>query len=96
MVRGVYACSGRGAMAEDVQYRAERFAAKLEERLTTLRGRVTADVTQRGRNSGVECQLPKLDVTGSNPVARSPSHETSDSGLVRSNCLDAFPATPAA
>src|ERR1043166_1771649 len=24
-----------------------------------------------GRNSGVECQLPKLDVTGSNPVARS-------------------------
>ena len=25
----------------------------------------------RGRNSGVECQLPKLDVTGSNPVARS-------------------------
>src|SRR5713101_7349089 len=24
-----------------------------------------------GRNSGVECQLPKLDVAGSNPVARS-------------------------
>ena len=24
----------------------------------------------RGRNSGVECQLPKLDVAGSNPVAR--------------------------
>jgi len=38
--------------AEGVQYRVERFAAKLEERLTTLRGRVTADVTQRGRNSG--------------------------------------------
>jgi len=38
--------------AEGVHYRVERFAAKLEERLTTLRGRVTADVTQRGRNSG--------------------------------------------
>jgi hypothetical protein len=25
----------------------------------------------RGRNSAVECQLPKLDVTGSIPVARS-------------------------
>ena len=24
-----------------------------------------------GRNSVVECQLPKLDVAGSNPVARS-------------------------
>ena len=24
-----------------------------------------------GRNSGVECKLPKLDVAGSNPVARS-------------------------
>ena len=26
--------------------------------------------TTRGRNSAVECQLPKLDVAGSNPVAR--------------------------
>ena len=26
---------------------------------------------QRGRNSVVECQLPKLDVRGSNPLARS-------------------------
>ena len=26
-----------------------------------------------GRNSAVECQLPKLDVTGSIPVARSNS-----------------------
>ena len=26
---------------------------------------------QCGCNSGVECKLPKLDVTGSNPVARS-------------------------
>ncbi len=26
-----------------------------------------------GRNSVVECQLPKLDVAGSNPVARSDS-----------------------
>jgi hypothetical protein len=24
-----------------------------------------------GSNSGVECQLPKLDVAGSNPVSRS-------------------------
>ncbi len=24
----------------------------------------------RGRNSVVECQLPKLDVVGSNPIAR--------------------------
>src|SRR6266571_1081189 len=32
-----------------------------------------------GRNSGVECQLPKLDVTGSNPVARSDvRHEEGD------------------
>src|SRR5512137_1915887 len=29
----------------------------------------------RGRNSGVECQLPKLDVAGSNPVARSDDAE---------------------
>jgi hypothetical protein len=27
--------------------------------------------TKSGRNSAVECQLPKLDVTGSIPVARS-------------------------
>ncbi len=26
-----------------------------------------------GSNSGVECQLPKLDVAGSNPVSRSRS-----------------------
>jgi hypothetical protein len=26
-----------------------------------------------GRNSAVECQLPKLDVAGSTPVARSTS-----------------------
>ena len=25
---------------------------------------------KRGRNSAVECQLPKLDVVGSNPIAR--------------------------
>src|SRR6185437_9299939 len=31
-----------------------------------------------GRNSGVECQLPKLDVTGSNPVARSEKDTTGD------------------
>ena len=28
-----------------------------------------------GSNSGVECQLPKLDVAGSNPVSRS-RHQT--------------------
>jgi hypothetical protein len=27
--------------------------------------------TLSGRNSAVECQLPKLDVAGSSPVARS-------------------------
>ena len=31
----------------------------------------TADLTERGSNSVVECQLPKLDVAGSNPVSRS-------------------------
>src|SRR5216684_1856499 len=29
------------------------------------------DFDQSGRNSAVECQLPKLDVAGSTPVARS-------------------------
>ena len=29
------------------------------------------DKVESGRNSGVECQLPKLEVAGSNPVARS-------------------------
>ena len=28
-----------------------------------------------GRNSVAECQLPKLDVVGSNPIARSSLHE---------------------
>ena len=28
-------------------------------------------LAERGRNSVVECQLPKLDVAGSTPVARS-------------------------
>ena len=28
-------------------------------------------VTLSGRNSGVECLLPKQDVVGSNPIARS-------------------------
>ena len=30
-----------------------------------------ADLTERGSNSVVECQLPKLDVAGSSPVSRS-------------------------
>ncbi len=33
-----------------------------------------------GRNSVVECQLPKLDVVGSNPIARS----NIDKGLAES------------
>jgi hypothetical protein len=32
-------------------------------------------LTLSGRNSAVECQLPKLDVTGSIPVARSKPNE---------------------
>ena len=31
---------------------------------------IGCEATARGRNSAVECQLPKLDVAGSNPVAR--------------------------
>ncbi len=31
----------------------------------------TTNRSSCGRNSAVECQLPKLDVAGSNPVARS-------------------------
>jgi hypothetical protein len=34
----------------------------------------------RGRNSVVECQLPKLDVAGSNPVARSDDAEAAPPG----------------
>ena len=34
----------------------------------------------RGRNSEVECQLPKLDVAGSNPVARSGWDDSPHSG----------------
>jgi hypothetical protein len=33
-------------------------------------GRWTMDDRRCGRNSVVECQLPKLDVVGSNPIAR--------------------------
>ena len=32
---------------------------------------ISSTVPLSGRNSAVECQLPKLDVTGSIPVARS-------------------------
>jgi hypothetical protein len=32
---------------------------------------MSSTVPLSGRNSAVECQLPKLDVTGSIPVARS-------------------------
>src|SRR5262249_16648476 len=41
--------------------------------LQTQNGRLECHQEQRlcGRNSVVECQLPKLDVAGSNPVARS-------------------------
>ena len=35
-----------------------------------------------GRNSAVECQLPKLDVAGSTPVARSKSSTQFQSHLV--------------
>jgi hypothetical protein len=38
-----------------------------------------------GRNSAVECQLPKLDVTGSIPVARS-----NFPALIRRKCLVSF------
>ena len=34
----------------------------------------TGRKTVRGCNSVVECQLPKLDVVGSNPIARSNSN----------------------
>lgn len=40
-------------------------------RFTTDRDATSSGLRIRGRNSAVECQLPKLDVTGSNPVARS-------------------------
>ena len=33
--------------------------------------KISSTVFLSGRNSAVECQLPKLDVTGSIPVARS-------------------------
>ncbi len=54
--------------------------------MTFLRGRKELEITaetlqsldnpnnfqcQSGRNSAVECQLPKLDVVGSTPIARS-------------------------
>jgi hypothetical protein len=40
--------------------------------LTPVAGPVTFTSTKpSGRNSVVECQLPKLDVAGSSPVARS-------------------------
>ena len=50
----------------------EQYVAKLGSRVEALRvPHGVVDVEPRGRNSGVECQLPKLDVAGSNPVARS-------------------------
>ena len=39
------------------------------DRRNEHRNRLTKDELC-GRNSAVECQLPKLDVAGSNPVAR--------------------------
>ena len=35
-----------------------------------LSGSENDSFTTSGRNSAVECQLPKLDVVGSNPIAR--------------------------
>lgn len=34
-----------------------------------------AATNQRGRNSVVECQLPKLNVVGSSPIARFRTHQ---------------------
>src|SRR6266851_5408227 len=42
------------------------------------------DFDLSGRNSAVECQLPKLDVAGSTPVARSTNSSCRISGLRRS------------
>ena len=36
-----------------------------------LGSRMVQSPTSSGRNSGVECLLPKQDVVGSNPIARS-------------------------
>jgi hypothetical protein len=38
---------------------------------TAHRVLVIVGMTESGSNSVVECQLPKLDVAGSNPVSRS-------------------------
>ena len=59
----------QSAGVEVVEYRVEQNLAKLGEVGATRTGRLIA--SSCGRNSGVECQLPKLDVAGSNPVARS-------------------------
>ena len=51
--------------------------------IDSLRGRYL-DSRQSGCNSVVECQLPKLDVAGSTPVARSTISPCRISGLRRS------------
>ncbi len=43
-------------------------AVRMESRQIVAHNRV---VEEGGSNSVVECQLPKLDVAGSNPVSRS-------------------------
>ena len=42
--------------------------------VASTRGSMPKSDTWGGSNSGVECQLPKLDVAGSNPVSRSTQH----------------------
>jgi hypothetical protein len=47
----------------------ERCALTTRRRFHTFHWQLYPDLS--GRNSVVECQLPKLDVAGSTPVARS-------------------------
>ncbi len=48
----------------------EKSMIKNELHSNHISGSLISDFLKRGCNSVVECKLPKLDVAGSNPVAR--------------------------
>ena len=62
--------SHQGRHRPDKDFRCSGAETRFLEK-TDLENRAEAVIMrERGRNSVVECQLPKLDVRGSNPLAR--------------------------
>ena len=79
----------RGRGADKVRAADGHLASNLGLTLREVGHKIAMLDTEQGSgsNSGVECQLPKLDVAGSNPVSRSRSKAPAPKILIPTHSL---------